>query len=102
MTRTLALVPLLAVLAMAPASIDLDRERTRVLTAAQKYLGEQPITITASSSSRSAGGLHDFFSEGDYWWPDPQNPDGPYVQRDGMSNPDNFNDHRRSLMRLSV
>src|SRR5262249_42760854 len=36
------------------------------------------------------------------WWPDPNNPDGPYVQRDGRSNPDNFNDHRRYLMRLSV
>jgi Alginate lyase len=46
--------------------------------------------------------MHDFFSEGDYWWPDPQNPTGPYIQRDGMSNPDNFNDHRRALMRLSV
>jgi hypothetical protein len=46
--------------------------------------------------------LHDFFSEGDYWWPDPQNPDGPYIQRDGMTNPNNFVDHRKYLMRLSV
>jgi len=77
-------------------------ERTRVLKAANQYLQEQPITITASSSPRSAGGLHDFFSEGDYWWPDPQNPDGPYIQRDGMTNPNNFVDHRKYLMRLSV
>jgi len=77
-------------------------DRSRVLKAANQYLKEQPITITASSSPRSAGGLHDFFSEGDYWWPDPQNPDGPYIQRDGMSNPNNFIDHRRYLMRLSL
>jgi len=77
-------------------------DRSRVLKAANQYLKEQPITITASSSPRSAGGLHDFFSEGDYWWPDPQNPDGPYIQRDGMSNPNNFVDHRRYLMRLSL
>ena len=77
-------------------------DRARVLKAANKYLSEAPITITASHSPRSAGGMHDFFSEGDYWWPDPQNPVGPYVQRDGMSNPDNFNEHRRALMRLSV
>ncbi len=84
-------------------SIDVARfERARVLKAANQYLKEQPITITASSSPRSAGGLHDFFSEGDYWWPDPQNPDGPYLQRDGMSNPNNFVDHRRYLMRLSL
>ena len=75
---------------------------SRILTAANKYLNEQPITITASRSPRSSGGLHDFFSEGDYWWPDPNNPGGPYIQRDGMSNPDNFVDHRRYLMRLSI
>jgi hypothetical protein len=77
-------------------------DRARILKAADQYLKEQPITITASRSPRSAGGLHDFFSEGDYWWPDPQNPTGPYIQRDGVSNPDNFVDHRRFLMRLSV
>src|SRR5690349_3317254 len=51
-------------------------DRERVLKAAKKYLSEPPITITASSSPRSAGRAHDFFSEGDYWWPDPQNPAG--------------------------
>lgn len=76
-------------------------DRQRVLKAASQYLSEQPITITASRSPRSAGGLHDFFSEGDYWWPDPNNPEGPYIQRDGMTNPDNFVEHRRALMRLS-
>jgi hypothetical protein len=77
-------------------------DRARVLRAANQYLSEKPITITAAKSARSAGGLHDFFSEGDYWWPDPNNPGGPYIQRDGLTNPDNFVEHRRSLMRLSV
>ncbi len=77
-------------------------DRARVLQAAQQYLKEAPVTITASQSPRSAGGLHDFFSEGDYWWPDPANADAPYIQRDGMTNPDNFTDHRKFLMRLSV
>jgi hypothetical protein len=77
-------------------------DRARVLKAAKEYLSESPITITASRSPRSAGGPHDLFSEGDYWWPDPQNPAGPYIQRDGRTNPDNFTDHRNYLMRLSV
>src|SRR5262245_39751505 len=77
-------------------------DRGRVLQAANRYLAEGPQTITTVTSLRSSGGLHDFFSEGDYWWPDPENPDGPYIQRDGMSNPDNFTDHRRYLMRLSL
>ena len=88
---------------LAQVKFDLARfERARVLKAANQYLKELPITVTASTSPRSAGGLHDFFSEGDYWWPDPQNPDGPYIQRDGMTNPNNFVDHRKYLMRLSI
>jgi hypothetical protein len=77
-------------------------ERERVLKAAHRYLAEKPVTVTASSSPRSAGGPHDFFSEADYWWPDPLNLDGPYVERDGMSNPDNFVEHRRAMVRLSL
>jgi hypothetical protein len=77
-------------------------DRARVIKAADSYINDKPVTVTASHSPRSAGGLHDFFSEGDYWWPDPKNPDGPYSQRDGMTNPDNFVDHRKALMRLSV
>src|SRR5262249_6582688 len=75
-----------------PRAIDVAAvDRERILKAANQYLREKPITITAVTSPRSAGGLHDYFSEGDYWWPDPKNPGGPYIQRDGMSNPDNFN-----------
>lgn len=77
-------------------------DRARVIKAADAYLADAPVTVTASHSPRSAGGLHDFFSEGDYWWPDPNNPGGPYIQRDGMTNPDNFVEHRKALMRLSV
>jgi len=77
-------------------------ERPRVLKAADKYLAEEPVTVTAASSPRSAGGKHDFFSEGDYWWPDPKNPDGPYIQRDGESNPDNFVEHRKAMIRMSL
>lgn len=87
----------------AASSFDLyATERPRVLKAANEYLKEKPITVTASHSDRSAGGLHDYFSEGDYWWPDPKNPGGPYIQRDGMSNPDNFDSHRKALIRLSL
>jgi hypothetical protein len=77
-------------------------ERDRILAAADAFLREAPVTVTASRSPRSAGGPHDFFSEGDYWWPDPTNPDGPYVQRDGMTNPANFVDHRRAMVRFSI
>ena len=72
-----------------------------VLKKAKWALDQQPMTITSFVSPRSAGGKHDFFSEGDYWWPDPKNPKGPYLQRDGMSNPDNFVEHRKAMIRFS-
>jgi hypothetical protein len=77
-------------------------DHERILRAANEYLSEPPITITAYSSPRSKGGKHDYFSEGDYWWPDPKNPRGPYIRRDGYSNPENFNKHREALIRLSL
>lgn len=84
-------------------SIDIAAiERERVVRAAERFLREAPITITTYRADRSAGGVHDYFSEGDYWWPDPANPDGPYIRRDGMTNPENFVSHRHALIRLGV
>lgn len=77
-------------------------DRPRVLAEAHAFLAKPPVTPVAARSPRSAGGPHDFFSEGDYWWPDPKDPAAPYVRRDGMTNPANFVDHRNYLMRLSV
>jgi len=83
--------------------IDINEfERQRVLSQADRYLEEEPVTVTAFRASRSTGGIHDFYSEGDYWWPDPENPDGPYVRRDGMTNPDNFTRHREMMRRFSI
>ncbi|HLP73207.1 MAG TPA: alginate lyase family protein [Bacteroidales bacterium] len=75
--------------------------RREIISRADKLLSEAPVTITSFRCERSAGGIHDFYSEGDYWWPDPANASGPYIQRDGMTNPDNFVEHRRAMIRLS-
>lgn len=87
----------------ASPAFDIDAyDRARVLKQANGYLTAEPITITASHSPRSAGGQHDFFSEGDYWWPDAKNPGGPYIRQDGFTNPDNFTAHREAMVRLSL
>ncbi|MEG9437307.1 alginate lyase family protein [Edaphobacter sp. HDX4] len=77
-------------------------DRGRILSAAKKYVSIAPVTITAFRSPKSPGGLHDFFSQADYFWPNPKNPDGPYISRDGQSNPENFDDHRRAMVNLSL
>ena len=76
-------------------------ERGRVLKAAEVALRKEPVSITKWPAKLSEGGPNDFYSNGDYWWPDPTKPDGlPYVQRDGQSNPDNFAQHRLAVREL--
>ncbi len=75
--------------------------KKQILAEAAWAMKQEPITVTASFCTRSAGGKHDFFSEADYFWPDPKKPDGPYIDRDGMTNPDNFVAHRKAMIRFS-
>lgn len=49
---------------------------------ADAALHEEPVTVTATRATRSAGGIHDFYSEGDYWWHESGSSDGPYIRRD--------------------
>ena len=79
-----------------------ELDKDRVVKDANEYLKEQPITITSFKAERSTGGIHDFYSEGDYWWPNPKYPDSPYVRKDGMTNPVNFVAHRKAMRRLSI
>jgi beta-galactosidase len=76
-------------------------DRKRILRLAGEALEMPPVSITYYKAKLSEGGIHDFYSNGDYWWPDPNKADGlPYIQRDGQSNPDNFSDHRLALRQL--
>ena len=43
--------------------------RQQIMKEADWAMNQEPITVTAETSPRSAGSKHDFFSEGDYWWP---------------------------------
>lgn len=78
-----------------------EEEQNYIIEKANEYLDEIPITVTHEVCDRSAGGPHDFYSEGDYWWPDLENPDGPYIRKDGQTNPENFVAHRLAMIRLS-
>jgi hypothetical protein len=79
----------------------LHLERKRILKRAESLVPQPAITVTSHPAPRSPGDKHAYYSEGDYWWPDPRNPDGPYIRRDGLSNPDRFEAHRLALIRLS-
>lgn len=76
-------------------------EKDRVILLADSFLTFEPITVTADFCIRSAGGRHDYYSEGTYWWPNPLNPNGPYIQKDGQNNPENFDKHAKNIMLFS-
>ena len=75
--------------------------RKQIMQEAAWAMQQEPVTVTAAASPRSAGGKHDFYSEGDYWWPNPVSVDSPYIQKDGMTNPDNFVAHSHAMIRFS-
>lgn len=75
--------------------------RSQVMKEAAWAMQQAPQTITAFAVPGTAGGIHDFFSEADYFWPNPTHPDSPYINHDGMSNPGNFVAHRHVMIRFS-
>lgn len=72
-----------------------------VLQKAEEALRAPVRHITDVQCPRSEGGIHDYYSNGDYWWPNPDTQDGlPYIQRDGETNPENFNEHREIMRHM--
>jgi hypothetical protein len=70
---------------------------------ATEALGDGPWSVTYK---RPAGlnvnaGPNDYVSEGPYWWPDPKNPAGPYIRKDGERNPGRFMGNRSDLEKMT-
>src|SRR5207237_9367762 len=70
-------------------------ERLRKL--AETALHNGPWSVTFSRPDGEDLDPHEYFSEGPYWWPDPKNPKGPYIRRDGERNPARFMGNRTDL-----
>ncbi|MDL2303585.1 alginate lyase family protein [Dysgonomonas sp. OttesenSCG-928-D17] len=78
-----------------------DTLNGQILENAEWAMSQMPQTVIDFHSEKSSGGIHDYYSEGDYWWPDTEKPDGAYIKRDGEINPDNFMEHRMVMIRFS-
>ena len=78
-----------------------DSEKDWILKKAYSILTKPIPHITDVFAFQSPGTIHDYYSNGDYWWPNPDTADGlPYIRRDGETNPGNFNDHRLLLKQM--
>jgi len=69
----------------------------RLRAEAERRMTQGPWSV---SSDRPAGlnlDPHDYYSEAPYWWPNPDDPTGPFVLKDGHLNPERFAANRNAL-----
>ena len=59
--------------------------------------GPWSVTFKRPTGVKVDAGPNDYYSEGPYWWPDPKNPGGPYIRKDGEQNPNCFTGNRNDL-----
>lgn len=58
-------------------------------TQADGLLDVEPLSVMQKEKLPVSGDRHDYLSQARYFWPDPTKPDGlPYINRDGLSNPE--------------
>jgi len=71
--------------------------------AADKAMMQGPFSVMQKKMTPPSGDKHDYLSQGPYWWPNPDTPDGlPYVRHDGIVNPEYYDYDSRTLGRMSA
>lgn len=88
--RTFALRPadLAAIKAALPADPAIGAAYRDLIAHADKALAAKPASVMDKRSIPVSGDRHDYVSLARYWWPNPANPKGAYVRRDGDTNPE--------------
>lgn len=63
---------------------------------ANKYLTAKAESVMDKKQVPASGDKHDYMSLAPYFWPDPSNPSGPYIRKDGQKNPEinDYSDHK--------
>jgi hypothetical protein len=97
MRTLLSLLSFLLVVGATNAQNNRTESAILLLKIADSLLQEAPVTITSVASPNPFGDKHDYYSEGPYWWPNPEDPEGPYIRRDGERYPDRFIAHHKVL-----
>lgn len=69
----------------------------RLRAIADRRMKEGPWSVTFERPRGIDLTDHDYYSEAPYWWPNPDEPSGAYVFREGRLNPDRFAANRTAL-----
>lgn len=62
-------------------------EYKRIVQKADGFVEKEPVAVTDKTICLS-GNKHNYESLATYYWPDPDNPKGRYIARDGQTNPE--------------
>ncbi|MEI4506414.1 alginate lyase family protein [Sphingopyxis sp. CCNWLW253] len=87
-TFTLRPADLAAIKAALPNDPAIGAAYRELIVRADKALAAKPASVMGKRSIPVSGDRHDYISLARYWWPNPANPKGAYVRRDGDTNPD--------------
>ncbi len=69
-----------------------DPAYVKLMKDADAAMSKGPWTVTSKSRVPPSKDIHDYASLAPYWWPDPSNPSGPYIRKDGNINPERATD----------
>lgn len=61
--------------------------RQNIIKKANSYIKKEYLSVT-DKAKKFAPDKHYYESMGPYWWPDPNNPNGAYIRKDGERNPE--------------
>ncbi len=64
---------------------------------AERSMTDAPWSVTFHRPPIVGLDPHEYYSEDSYWWPNPADPNGPYVDRDGETNPNLFTANNRNM-----
>lgn len=70
---------------------------SRLRALADHRMKEGSWSVTFERPTGLALDPHDYYSEAPDWWPNPDDPAGPYIRREGRANPDRFLANRTAL-----
>jgi len=73
----------------------------RLRADADRRMKEGPWSVTTERPKGVALDIHDYYSEAPYWWPVTEDPNAPYVRRDGLLNPNRFVANKNALTSMS-
>lgn len=71
--------------------------KEHIIKEADKLLPKTICSIIDKDKPAPSGDKHDYISCGPYWWPDPENPTGPYIRKDGETNKDVLTPDKKNL-----